>query len=440
MSSDGKSVDIAASGPAISAKNLGKCYRIYQKPVDRLKQALWRGRKRFFQEFWALRHAEFTIYPGETVGIIGANGSGKSTLLQLICDILPPTEGELEVNGRVAALLELGAGFNPEFSGRENVMLNGAIMGLSQAEMDACYDDIVAFANIGDFIDRPVKTYSSGMYVRLAFATAINVSPDILVVDEALSVGDIRFQQKCMARIRKFCETGTVIFVSHDMAAITELCTRALWIEGGEIRMDGKPKAVVEKYVEFMYQDGITECLALEVPPDTEAASVAAPEIDKGFLPVPTDAPQFGDRRAVIEKVRLSGNGAGMGVIHSGKPCDISVLLVGHRDIERPIFGFYIKDRLGREIIGDNTALIGHNIPPLKQGGRYLLTIAIDRWPNLQSGDYTLSIAIADGTMEEHVQCHWLNDVIAFKSIAVRPSTALFSVLDTSVRFSELDG
>ena len=239
---------------AIRATAVGKCYQMYEQPLDRLKQSFWRTRRRFYREFWALRGVTFEIGKGETVGIIGSNGSGKSTLLQIICGTLNPTEGELRVDGQIAALLELGTGFNPEFTGRENVYMNAAIMGLSRAEIDSRYDAIAAFADIGSFIEQPVKTYSSGMYVRLAFAVAVNVSPDILVVDEALAVGDARFQQKCMAKIRAFCQTGTVILVSHDTAAVTELCSRAIWVEAGMIRMDGPPKHVVEKYLQFMYE------------------------------------------------------------------------------------------------------------------------------------------------------------------------------------------
>ena len=221
---------------AIRTRNLGKCYQIYEKPVDRLKQSFWRWRKQFYREFWALKDVSLDIKKGETLGIVGSNGSGKSTLLQLICNILTPTIGEIEVKGKIAALLELGAGFNLEFTGRENININAAITGLTSEEIDACYDKIVKFADIGDFIDQPVKTYSSGMYVRLAFAIAINVSPDILLIDEALAVGDARFRQKCMAKIKEFCTKGTVIFVSHDpdvaVTFVTTLSTFVpLWAE-----------------------------------------------------------------------------------------------------------------------------------------------------------------------------------------------------------------
>jgi lipopolysaccharide transport system ATP-binding protein len=244
----------AANGVAISVRGLGKCYRIYNRPQDRLKQALCRGRKQYFREFWALRNVSLEVHRGETVGVMGRNGCGKSTLLQLICGTLTPTAGQVEIHGRIAALLELGAGFNPEFTGRDNVYTNAAILGLSRQEIDARYQDIVAFAELGDFIDRPVKTYSSGMHVRLAFAVAISIEPDILVVDEALAVGDEAFQRKCYARIQAIQERGgTILFVSHASAAIVELCNRAVLLDRGELLLSGRPKTVVNKYHKLLY-------------------------------------------------------------------------------------------------------------------------------------------------------------------------------------------
>jgi lipopolysaccharide transport system ATP-binding protein len=243
-----------ASDVAISVHGLGKCYRIYDCPKDRLKQALFRGRRQYFREFWALRHVSLAIRRGETVGIMGRNGCGKSTLLQLVCGTLAPTVGQIQIDGRIAALLELGAGFNREFTGRDNVYTNAAILGLSHDEIDARYQDIVAFAELGDFIDRPVKTYSSGMYVRLAFAVAISIEPDILVVDEALAVGDEAFQRKCYSRIRAIQERGgTILLVSHASGVIVELCNRAVLLDRGELLLSGRPKTVVNKYHKLLY-------------------------------------------------------------------------------------------------------------------------------------------------------------------------------------------
>lgn len=247
---------------AISVQNLSKCYQIYDNPRDRLKQFVLprmqrfagKAPKQYFSEFWALKDVSFEIKKGETVGIVGRNGSGKSTLLQLICGTLNPTSGSVQTNGRIAALLELGSGFNPEFTGRENVYMNAAVLGLSKEETDECFDDIAAFAEIGEFIEQPVKTYSSGMQVRLAFAVAINVDPEILIVDEALSVGDELFQRKCFSRIEGIRASGaTILFVSHSGSAVVELCDRAVLIDAGEKLAVDLPKKIVGRYQKLLY-------------------------------------------------------------------------------------------------------------------------------------------------------------------------------------------
>ncbi len=239
---------------AISVKNISKSYRMYSSPKEKLKELLHPFGKKYHKEFWALRDVFFEVKKGECVGIIGRNGSGKSTLLQLICGTLVPTSGDITVNGRISALLELGAGFNKEFSGRENVYVNGALMGFSREEMDARFQAITDFAGIGDFIDQPVKTYSSGMYVRLAFACAVNVDPDILVVDEALAVGDEAFQRKCFSRLSEFQKMGkTILFVSHSSGVVVELCNRALLFDQGELLLSGAPKSVATRYQKLVY-------------------------------------------------------------------------------------------------------------------------------------------------------------------------------------------
>ncbi len=427
------------SSIAIKASNVGKCYQLYSRPVDRLKQSLWRGRRQYYREFWALRRVSFDIRKNERIGVIGANGSGKSTLLQIISSILRPTEGELMINGRVTALLELGAGFNPEFTGRENVYLNGAIMGLGKAEIDDRYQDIAAFADIGDFLDQPVKTYSSGMYLRLAFAVAVNVSPDILLVDEALSVGDARFQQKCMARIRNFCESGTVLFVSHDMGAITELCTRVIWIDQGGIRLDTTPKRAVEKYLEYMYEknDGKGNEAARRASEENGSQSLAAGSraFDwEGFAPVHRDARQFGDRRMTIEMLRfLSPGGVNCGICGDQR-CELSVLIHAQVDIARPLVGFIIKDRLGREVFADRNILI-----PFAAGKRYRVTFEIPAWPHLAEGDYSLTLGAADGTVEEHEQCHFVHEALIVHSMPERHcKVGIFSLPDIEISCSEI--
>lgn len=262
---------------AISLENVSKCFKRYARPIDRLKEILLPG-KAYAQEFWALRDLSFDVMKGETMGIIGRNGAGKSTLLQVICGTLTPTSGKVQVNGRVAALLELGAGFNPEFTGRENVYMNGAIMGLSKQEVDSRFDRIAAFADIGDFIDQPVKTYSSGMYVRLAFSSAIHVNPDILIVDEALSVGDLFFQAKCMARMRQMMDAGvTVLFVSHDTSAVKTLCRKAVLLNHGELIGYGLADTIVEQY------------FTMKVEGEQFVIKPVLPDISSNFQPLEND-------------------------------------------------------------------------------------------------------------------------------------------------------
>lgn len=239
-----------SSEKMIRVENLGKCYHIYDRPQDRLKQSLWGGRRKFYREFWALREASFEVTRGETIGIIGRNGSGKSTMLQMIAGTLTPTTGAAHTYGRVAALLELGSGFNPEFTGRENVYLNAAILGLNREYIDARFGDIASFADIGDFIDQPVKTYSTGMVLRLAFSVSINVEPEILIVDEALAVGDMGFQLKCMERLDQLTKSGiTLLFVSHDIASVKAFCSRALYLEAGRVKATGSASDMVELFL-----------------------------------------------------------------------------------------------------------------------------------------------------------------------------------------------
>lgn len=262
--------------PAIKVTNLDKCYQLYAQPKDRLKQFLWRGKRQFFKEFWALHDINFEVMPGEVIGIVGRNGAGKSTLLQLICGTLTPSQGEVAVNGRIAALLELGAGFSAEFSGRENIFMSASIMGLSDADIAARYDEIVEFSGIADFIDQPVKTYSSGMYVRLAFSVAINVDPDILVIDEALSVGDGEFARKSFDRIRDMKKAGkTILFCSHSLYQVEAFCDRVLWLDHGDIKLFGNPQETVQGYSISLLDGEKTESAA---PLTTTPSAIPAPE------------------------------------------------------------------------------------------------------------------------------------------------------------------
>ncbi|MCP4667085.1 MAG: ABC transporter ATP-binding protein [Deltaproteobacteria bacterium] len=292
MSSDAKSeISIPDEDATISAKGLGKAYRIYDRPQDRLKQAFLPGKRKTGREFWALRDISFEMHRGESVGIIGQNGSGKSTLLQIITGTLKPSAGEVRIRGKVAALLELGAGFNPEYTGRENVFMNGSILGLTGTEIESRFDRIAAFADIGEFIDQKVKIYSSGMFIRLAFAVATCVDPEILVVDEALSVGDTSFQHKCMRRIKQMVDRGaSVLLVSHAMDTIQRFCQRALWLEGGENRFFGQAGAAVEKYVAFLWMKQTEDAPenGLDLTPERDGSKQ---EFDPADLPAHSQLP-----------------------------------------------------------------------------------------------------------------------------------------------------
>lgn len=265
--------------PAIQAMGLSKCYQLYNHPRDRLKQFLWRGRRTFFRELWALRNIDLTVTHGEVVGVVGQNGSGKSTLLQLICGTLTPTSGSLSVNGRIAALLELGAGFNPEFTGRENIYMSAAILGLSSAEIEDRLEQIIEFSGIRDFIDQPVKTYSSGMFVRLAFSVSINVDPEILVIDEALSVGDGAFSRKSFDRIMQLRDAGkTILFCSHSMFQVEALCSRVIWLDHGKMIADGDAAKVVADYQIFLDKSALARNGETTSPASTASSTLQTPQ------------------------------------------------------------------------------------------------------------------------------------------------------------------
>ena len=436
MSSEQAAVSPAVDA-VIEAEQIGKCYHIYDRPQDRLKQMLWRGRRRFYREFWALRDVSFTIQRGETIGVIGRNGSGKSTLLKLLCGTLTPTVGALTVRGRVAALLELGTGFNPEFTGRENVYLNAAILGLDDAEIEHYLPEILEFADIGEFVDQPVKTYSSGMAVRLAFAVAAHVRADILVIDEALAVGDVFFVQKCMRFLRQFQEQGTLFFVSHDTGAVVNLCDRVLWLDHGQLRAAGSAKEVCQDYL----------ALLRETQQGWEPSAPRAQRRSVGFDRGRCGAEPVDQRLAFLNQTRYRNDlelfgfrrevaGYGTGAIQimdavfedqRGNPLQWivggeKVTLVVHgwvrEDLLNPIIGFFIKDRLGQNLFGDNTYLTYAADSRLATAGQSLTARFTFRMPVLPVGDYSVDIAAASGTQQDHVTHCWCNDVLIFKSHA----------------------
>lgn len=456
---------------AIRVRGLRKCYQIYDSPRDRLKQfILPRIRrllrllpKQYFREFWALDGVSFEVRKGETVGIIGRNGSGKSTLLQIICGTLALTEGQVETTGRIAALLELGSGFNPEFSGRENVYMNAAVLGLTEAEIDERFDAIVEFADIGQFIDQPIKTYSSGMVVRLAFAVIAHVDADILVIDEALSVGDVFFVQKCMRFLRRFMEHGTVLFVSHDTGAVLNFCEKVVWLYEGKMKAVGEPKEITQAYLEQLYAEqqgngapGAAPADAVaagdataraEAPPaqDTAggdhggggAAPGAAARVgrtdplrdmrldflnqthlrnDIEIFNFRDDSQSFGAGGVeIIDAAFMDEGGRRLAWVVGGEYVELVIRCIAHQDVYSPIIGFTVRDRLGQEVFVDNTYL-SYARNPLEVKAQETFEARFGFFmPRMPTGDYTISVAVAEGTQTDHVQHQWRHDAIAFQ-------------------------
>ena len=427
------------SDTVIQCTDLGKCYQIYNSPKDRLKQALWRGKKQYYKEFWALRNINFTVKHGESYGIIGRNGSGKSTLLQLICGTLTPTEGTVHSKGRIAALLELGSGFNPEFTGIENIYLNASMLGLSKNETDKKLDSILAFADIGDFIHQPVKAYSSGMAVRLAFAVIANVNADILVVDEALAVGDAVFTQRCMRFIRRIREEKCLLFVSHDSEAVKSLCSNALWLAEGATKSEGSCKKVTLDYLHYcqstIYGEEIkTQMFSKDKQNDAEEET----EIDnnsseriKAWEKTSFDYESQGEStnnfsnargwktgHADLVEIRLSNlaNNTKTNIFRGGEEVEISVRAKARKVIQKPIIGFIFKDKLGQDLFGENTLFMKKSDDCLEvQPGQEVRARFKLIMPMLPRGEYTVMASIADGDIMENIQHHWVEDAVIIK-------------------------
>ena len=371
-----------SSNIVISVENLSKSYLVYQRPQDRLRQLMHSGfkkilpikKKKYYEEFWALQNNTFEVLCGEVVGIIGRNGSGKSTLLQLICGMLNPSEGRIITKGRIAALLELGSGFNPEFSGKENIYLNAALLGLTKEETDESYESILLFADIGEFIHQPVKTYSTGMLVRLAFSVIAHVKADILIIDEALAVGDVFFTQKCMRFLREFMSVGTIFFVSHDTSAIKGLCTKAIWLDKGKILKIGPPKEVCEDYLDAYYAEH--QGLASKIDPSKQTFFPAI-EVNEDYadqrsafinnsnlrndikvFAFDESSKAFGSGEIKITGVEVIDDlGRPLAWVVGGELVTIKIHAIAIKPHESPIVGFLLKDKLGQYLFGDNTFL-----------------------------------------------------------------------------------
>ena len=386
---------------AISVRGVGKMYRIYDRPQDRLKQMLWRGRRTYGREFWALRDVSFEVRRGETVGIIGRNGSGKSTLLQIIAGTLAPSEGEVTVNGRVAALLELGSGFNPEFTGRENVYMNGAILGISREEIQQRFDDIAAFADIGEFIEQPVKTYSSGMMVRLAFAVQASVEPDILIVDEALAVGDVFFRQKCYRRLEELRSRGvSILVVSHAMMDVEQFCQRALLLNVGTAVFQGSSSEAVKRYYLLDQQQrldpSVPRSKAIKVAPETMAVAHTTSfwPAAEAFLDI-SGVPQVSNGWARCTGIALCDrHGQSCRAFRQGEIASFFYEFELLQDTEVPIGGVVLQNAQGVIVHGKSTLEYGSEVPGWGASGsrmRFRQDITLE----IAVGEYTFEVGLA---------------------------------------------
>jgi len=412
---------------AVRVQGLGKHYQIYDKPHQRLAQMLWRGRRRFYRDFEALRDVSFELPRGGTLGIIGRNGAGKSTLLQIVCGTLTPSEGTVEVKGRIGALLELGTGFNPEFSGRDNLRLNAAIHGLSDSQLDERLDDILAFADLGEFIDQPVKTYSSGMYVRLAFAVVVHVDPDILVVDEALAVGDAMFQAKCMTRMRRLLDDGTsLLFTSHDVAMVKAICARTLWLERGHVRASGDTAVVTRAYS----QDWIDEANRMRLPVGANAAPTQ--ESPEPLLePSLAHLPRTGSGAAQFVSIGWRGPQglADRHVCDYGEALRLRARVRVSAPCSRLVVSYHIKDRASQHLLGSHTRQ-----HPQVYGRQWLagdeLVVEFSFAAVLHAADYSVTMLIASiGDVAQYTDAVFLDWVEDAALLTVQPR-AVFPLSD----------
>ena len=401
---------------ALEVRHVTKEYKLYETELDRLKEAFHPLKKCYHKNFFALKDVDIKIENGEKVGIIGANGAGKSTLLKIITGVLNPTQGEIITHGRVAALLELGAGFNQDYTGIENIRLNGTLIGDSQKKVEEKMQKIIDFADIGDFIYQPVKSYSSGMFVRLAFATQIFSDPDILIVDEALSVGDIRFQQKCYRAMDLLMENKTVVLVTHDTGAVTRFCKRVIWINKGKVMYDGEVTEGLKQYQEFLINQAIEEKEHVgKNDYETEGSKKHVEKIDSDIM-VPK----------VVSTVHYKGNGQAriyecglyneydelIEIVEPKQMIKCIVRIEYEKEAMHPILGLAVRDRLGNEIIGINSETVGEELPAACGKQEYIISFMM---PELNKGEYTISIAIANGYQNDHIQMCWLDDALIFR-------------------------
>jgi len=423
----------------IQARGLGKAFELYQRPLDRAKQFLLGGRGKYFEEFWAVRDVNLEIRRGESLGIIGRNGAGKSTLLQLICGIVSPTSGTLTVYGKIATMLALGAGFSSELSGRENIYIAATALGLSSTEIRKRLDSIMDFAGLGAFIEQPLRHYSSGMQARLAFAISAHVDADILVIDEVLSVGDAAFGVKCMEFIRDFQTRGTILLVSHDLAAVANVCSRAIFIDQGSIKADSSPADVIHEYVASTYASsdtgGTFRTGAGQGPADAGATADASDEATLN-----PSAQWFGTGGATILEVAFTEGGKRpLTLVRGGEQVLLRITARAECDLALPIVGFIVHDRMGQDVFVSNTFL-SHAGDPLRisAGSTFVGEFAFEM-PRLKAGQYSLCVSVAEGTQENHIQHHWINSAILFEAAPLEPIFGVFTVPTPLNRIRLLD-
>lgn len=399
----------------IEFRAVSKCYPVYTSPTDRLKELITFNHASYHTDFWALRDVSFSIERGQTFCVIGENGSGKSTLLQLVAGIMQPTTGEVTVKGRVAALLELGSGFNPEFTGRDNVYLNASILGLSRQEIDARYKDIAAFAEIGSFIDQPVKTYSSGMTVRLAFAVAIHVDPEILLVDEALAVGDIYFRQRCMRKVHELRARGTtILFVSHAIGDVKAIGDRCLWLDKGHIKELGETDPVVVKYLAAMTvkDSAYLEHTHSPGPLPINGPSAGPPEL---VTRIPNVDHRHGDGKAEVIGIALYDQyGRELRLLEPGTRIVVRISARAKQDLPLPNVGFMLRNHLGMDFAGTNTTREGYDLAPMRAGDSVTVDFHLDV-PELYPESFSFSPAIANGTLHSYTMCDWIDNAITLQ-------------------------
>lgn len=418
---------------AIQVQHLTKMYKLYEKPSDRLKESLGLSRKKKYREHYALRDVNFDIEEGECVGIIGTNGSGKSTILKIITGVLSPTEGEVKVNGRISALLELGAGFNMEYTGLENIYLNGTMIGFTEEEIDARLDDILAFADIGDFVHQPVKMYSSGMFVRLAFAVAINIDPEILIVDEALSVGDVFFQAKCYHKFEEFKKQGkTILFVSHDLSSISKYCDKVVLLNKGKMLAEGNPKEMVDMYKQLLVNQDPVRQGGEEMPSSEKEA-----ENWRAGFQVNPDTLEYGDKQAeIMDFVVLDSKGRQSNTIEKGSSFSIKMKVHFHETIQQPIMAFTFKNIQGTEITGTNTLFEKVEVKCAEAGKECVVTFSQEM--NLQGGEYLLSFGCTGYKAGDFTVFHRLYDACNI-TVVSHKNTVGFYDMNSRVSVEELE-